>query len=136
MSSRAPELLRCAPYLPVADLEAATSHYDEVLGFQVDYLGGAPPHFAILSRDGLALMLRAVADADSICPNDRQGGTWDVFYWVTDAAALYEEFCSRGADVVYEPTFQPEYAMKEFAVRDLDGHVLGFGQSVREGGSN
>jgi len=132
MSSAAPKLLRSAPYLPVADLAAAAAHYVTVLGFRQDYLGGSPAHFAILSRDGLTLMLRLVADASKIRPNESQGGTWDVFYWVSDADGLYEEFRSRDADIVYEPTIQTEYAMKEFAVRDLDGHVLGFGQDISE----
>ena len=29
---------------------------------------------------------------------------------------------------VYGPIVQTEYNMKEFAVRDVDGYVLGFGQ--------
>lgn len=82
MPTTVPDLLRCAPYLPVADLEAAAGHYATVLGFRQDYVGGSPPHFAILSRDGLTLMLRVVSDAGKICPNEAQGGTWDVFYWV------------------------------------------------------
>ena len=49
----APQLLRSAPYFPVGDLEHAAEHYERVLGFHRDYVGGSPPHFAILSRDGL-----------------------------------------------------------------------------------
>ena len=86
--------------------------------------------FAIVSRDGLAIMLRAVEDPAAIVPNERQGGTWDAFFWVDAAASLHQELASRGADVVYGPLIQEEYGMKEFAVRDVDGHVLGFGQPV------
>lgn len=131
-----PALLRGAPYLPVADLEVTSSHYVTVLGFTQNYLGGSPPHFAILSRDGLALMLRVVGDPAKICPNEDQGGTWDVFYWVDDVQALHDEFQGRGAEVVYGPTFQREYSMTEFAVRDPDGHVLGFGQEMDAGGQS
>jgi uncharacterized glyoxalase superfamily protein PhnB len=73
-------------------------------------------------------MFRRVADASVIAPNERQGGTWDVFYWVRDVDALCAELTERGATVAYPPAVQP-YGMKEFAVRDPNGYVLGFGQT-------
>ena len=122
------QLVRSAPYFPVADVEAAATHYENVLGFQREYAAGSPPMFAIMSRDGLPIMLRLVDDPKRIVPNEHQGGSWDAFFWITDAEALAEEMKSRGADVVYGPIIQPEYAMKEFAVRDSSGYILGFGQ--------
>jgi catechol 2,3-dioxygenase-like lactoylglutathione lyase family enzyme len=124
------QLLRSAPYFPVADLEESTSQYERVFGFHRDYIGGTPPEFAIVSRDGLAIMLRLVPDPERIVPNERQGGTWDMFFWVRDARALHAELLARGADVVYGPMVQEAYQMEEFAVRDRDGYVLGFGQSL------
>jgi uncharacterized glyoxalase superfamily protein PhnB len=50
-----------------------------------------------------------------------------VFSWVTDVEALFDELKGRGAAIVYTPVVQP-YGMKEFAVRDPNGYVLGFGQ--------
>ena len=127
---QAPQLLRSAPYFPVADLEQSAVHYERVLGFHRDYVGGAPPQFAILSRDGLPIMLRVVPAPERISPNERQGGTWDAFFWVRDVRALHEELRTRGADVVYGPIIQESYNMEEFAVRDRDGYVLGFGQAL------
>ena len=126
------QLLRSAPYFPVADVERSAEHYERVLGFHRDYVGGTPPEFAILSRDGLAIMLRLVAAPQHISPNERQGGTWDVFFWVRDAEALHAELKANGADVAYGPMIQEAYRMKEFAVRDREGYVLGFGQSLSE----
>ena len=124
------QLLRSAPYFPVADLEESTVHYERVLGFHRDYVGGAPPQFAILSRDGLSIMLRLVPAPDRISPNERQGGTWDAFFWVRDAKSLHAELRAKGADIVYGPVVQKEYDMEEFAVRDREGYVLGFGQQL------
>jgi catechol 2,3-dioxygenase-like lactoylglutathione lyase family enzyme len=124
------QLLRSAAYFPVADLETCATHYERVLGFHRDYVGGQPPEFAILSRDGLAIMLRLVARPEQICPNEKQGGTWDVFFWVRDARALHAELQLHGAHIVYGPILQEAYHMEEFAVRDPEGHVLGFGQPV------
>lgn len=124
------QLLRSAPYFPVTDVEQSAHHYERVLGFHCDYAGGSPPRFAILSRDDLSILLRLVPAPERIVPNERQGGTWDVFFWVRDARVLYEELRANGAEIVYEPVVQEEYGMLEFAVRDRDGHVLGFGQNL------
>lgn len=124
------QLVRSAPYFPVADVASAASHYETVLGFKREYVAGDPPQFAIMSRDGLAIMLRLVEEPSKITPNERQGGTWDAFFWVRDVQSLYEELKGKGADVVYGPIVQASYGMKEFAARDREGYVLGFGQSV------
>lgn len=127
---QSPQLLRSAPYFPVADVEQSALHYERVLGFQREYVAGKPPQFAILSRDGLAIMLRLVPAPEHICPNEKQGGTWDVFFWVRDVRALCAELRDNGANIVYGPIVQESYQMEEFAVRDRDGHVLGFGQPL------
>jgi catechol 2,3-dioxygenase-like lactoylglutathione lyase family enzyme len=121
-------LLRSAPYFPVADVAKLADYYERILGFRIDYAAGNPPVFAIVSRDGFSLMLRLVDDPTRVAPNEKQGGTWDAFFWVDDAEALCSELRARGADVVYGPLVQADYDMKEFAVRDPDGYVLGFGQ--------
>jgi hypothetical protein len=124
-------LVRSAPYFPVADVELSAAHYERVLGFQREYVAGTPPEFAILSRDGLPIMLRRVSAPQQISPNEKQGGTWDVFFWVRDLRALHAELVARGADIVYGPLVQESYHMEEFAVRDREGYVLGFGEPVR-----
>jgi catechol 2,3-dioxygenase-like lactoylglutathione lyase family enzyme len=129
------QLLRSAPYFPVADVEQSAAHYERVLGFKREYIAGNPPEFAILSRDGLPIMLRRVGAPEHISPNEKQGGTWDAFFWVSDARALHAELRDSGADVVYGPLVQEAYHMEEFAVRDRDGYVLGFGQALTATGS-
>ena len=124
------KLTRSAPYFPVADVARSAAHYPRVFGFQTEYSAGAPAEFAIVTRDGFSIMLRRVGDAGPISPNERQGGTWDVFFWVNDVRALHAELAANGADVVYGPRVQEAYHMEEFAVRDADGYILGFGQPV------
>jgi catechol 2,3-dioxygenase-like lactoylglutathione lyase family enzyme len=125
------QLVRSAPYFLVADVASSIEYYEQVLGFGAEYVAGSPPQFAILSRDGLAIMLRLAPEPDKIVPNEKQGGTWDVFFWVRDVQSLCEELRWRGADVVYGVTLQQAYHMQEFAVRDVNGYVLGFGQPVQ-----
>jgi hypothetical protein len=109
---------------------ASAGFYERVLGFKCEYMAGTPAEFAILSRDGHGIMLRRVEEPDRIKPVETQGGTWDAFFWIDDAKGLHAELARRGADVVYGPLVQDSYRMLEFAVRDRDGHVLGFGQSI------
>ena len=123
-------LYRSAPYFPVGDVETAASHYERVFGFAREYAAGSPPQFAIMTRDGLSIMLRLVSDATRIVPNEAQGGTWDAFFWVKDVNALYQELVTKGAEIVYGPMIQQAYNMEEFAARDGDGYVLGFGQPL------
>jgi uncharacterized glyoxalase superfamily protein PhnB len=122
------EIVRGASYFPVGDVSLIGHYYREVLGFQCEYSAGNPPEFAVYSRNGAPLMFRRVPEPALICPNERQGGTWDVFFWVSDVETLHEELARKGATVVYAPVVQP-YGMKEFAVRDPNGYVLGFGQT-------
>lgn len=128
------KLLRSAPYFPVSDVGQSATFYENVFGFRREYVAGTPPQFAICSRDGLAIMLRKVAAPDLIRPSESQGGTWDAFFWIDDAVTLHSELVERGATVVYGPIVQELYGMLEFAVRDRDGHVLGFGQALAPGG--
>ena len=55
-----PKLLRGAPYFPVGDVAASAGFYERVLGFKCEYMAGSPAEFAILSRDGHGIMLRAL----------------------------------------------------------------------------
>jgi hypothetical protein len=48
---------------------------------------------------------------------------------------LHSEFESKGVEVAYGPIIQEAYQMKEFSIRDCDGHVLGFGQILDDGGN-
>ena len=123
-------IVRVAPYLLVPDVTAAGDYYEKVFGFTREYLGGDPAEFAIYTRDGHPVMFRRAPDAGRIVPVERQGGTWDLFCWVDGLDALQAELKRGGADFAYELTIQP-YGMREIAVRDLNGYVLGFGEPTR-----
>lgn len=114
-----------APFLRVADIHRAIDYYADVLGFSRPPLWGEPANFAMPQRDGFIVMLY---QADAANPAQaKQGDTWDVYFWVDDAEGVFEEFKSRGATIEYGPCVR-EYEIKEFAVRDIDGHILAFGQ--------
>ena len=127
-------ILRIAVYFPVPDVATIGEYYRDILGFACQYTAGAPPEFAIYSREGATVMFRRVPDASRLRPIEAQGGTWDAFCWVHGLDALHQELAGKGATVVYAPVLQP-YGTREFAVRDPLGRVWGFGEDARSDGA-
>ena len=110
------KLLRSAPYFPVSNVERSAPFYEEILGFCREYSAGTPLQLAICSRDALAIMQRKVLESDLIVPNEKQGGTWDAFFWVSDVQALHVELHTKAADIVYGPLIQEAYQIKQLPV--------------------
>jgi uncharacterized glyoxalase superfamily protein PhnB len=117
------------PVLLVKDVVKAAAYYTDKLGFKCERFWGEPPAFTIIWRDGVALMLNQVGPGDTFRPNADYDGRFSVYIDVGDADALYAEFQAKGADIVCPPEDQP-YMMREFQVRDLDGHLLGCGHDI------
>lgn len=125
------KLTASAPVFLVRDVVAAANHYRDTMGFGYERFYGDPPHFVILHRDGMYLMLKQADDPAHIVPlwtvSDK---LWNAYFWVDDANALHAEFAAKGAKIDYGPCDQP-YGCREFGIQDLDGHDVGFGQVVR-----
>ena len=120
-----------APVFLVRDIIKATAYYRDILGFEFDKIWGCPPCFCMAGRDDITIMLSEAPARFELKPNssaDAEGQSWSAYIWVNDAGHLFKEFKSKGARIAYEPLIKEEYGMKEFAVRDLDGHVIAFGQ--------
>lgn len=133
MSSNASNLLGAAPVFIVKDIFASGDYYQNILGFCFDQYWGDPPIFCMPGRDGCIVMLQQATDETKIQPNHKVNeDLWDAYFWLRDADALFEEFKAKGALIEYEPCIQKAYQMKEFAVRDLDGYILAFGQDWSE----
>ena len=123
------ELRGVAPVLLVTDVVRSAGYYADALGFAVPRMWGEPPRFCVPRRDNLAVMLNQVAPGTVFRPNASYDGRYDAYFYVTDADALFREFQDRGAEIVAAPDDEP-YGMREFAVRDPDGHLLAFGQDI------
>lgn len=121
------------PTLLVADVVKAAAYYTDKLGFAVERFWGAPPMFTIARRDGVSVMLNQVGAGESFRPNGDYDGRYDVYFDVADADALHAEFKAKGADIVCAPEDQV-YMMREFSVRDEDGHLLAFGHDISGAG--
>ncbi|MEQ1820639.1 MAG: VOC family protein [Terricaulis sp.] len=125
----AAQIRDATPVLLVNDVVKAAAYYTDKLGFAVDRFWGEPPMFAIARRDGVSIMLNQVDAGDAFRSNGSYNGRFSLYIDTTDADALHAEFQSKGADIVCPPDDQP-YRMREFQVRDLDGHLLGCGHDI------
>ena len=123
------QFLSSAPFFVVTDLHRSIDYYCDSLGFKRPKIWG---DFAMPSRDGFIFMLKQNSEKNDTVTNRDQNGIWDAYVWVEDADVLFAEMQKNGADIHYEPCIQRDYVMKEFAVKDPDGHVIAFGQHYEE----
>jgi len=127
--SEAGQMRAHAPCLMVEDVVRAHAYYADRLGFRSPRMWGEPPTFCITEREGLEVMLAQGDPGKALHPNAEHEGRIDVYFWVSDADSLCAEFRGKGAEVVCEPEDR-EYGMREFLVRDPDGHMLCFGHDM------
>jgi catechol 2,3-dioxygenase-like lactoylglutathione lyase family enzyme len=119
-----------SPLFVVSDLEQAVTFYRERLGFEVAYQEPeADPFFAIVSRDGVRLMLKVVAEDVGAVPNRvrHPDARWDAYVHVPDPDVLAAEFGDRG--VTFSATLaDTDDGLRGFELTDHDGYLLFFGR--------
>jgi len=122
------KILSGAPVLLVRDVTASADYFRDRLGFSYDKMWGDPPDFCMVVRDGHTVMLsQAPADAALVSNWRVVDKMWDIYFWVDNVDAIYEEFQQRGAIIDYSLGIKP-YGVKEFGVQDVDDHDIAFGQ--------
>lgn len=117
------------PVLPVADVTRAARYFRDVLGFEIDFIAGEPPSYARVKkgaerRHGDPVYLRLWQ-----CGAAPVGGqSWKgeiVIHVGHDVDGLHAAYVKRGVDIV-EPLASQPWGLREFALREPDGHVLRF----------
>ena len=118
-------MLRAMPVLQVSDVRRSEAFYCEKLGFHSHGTWGDGPDFAIVQRGKVTIALDRSREAGPIPVNQY----WAAYIYVEDADTLCAEVRGKGVDVVREPedTF---YGLRDFDVRDPDGHLLAFGHDL------
>jgi GNAT superfamily N-acetyltransferase len=111
------------PIFPVADVVATVHYYQDVLGFAEHWLWGEPPHFGGVRWGRIGVMF----DQES-SPAPKTGGQCHCFA-VDGLDALYE-FHGRNGATICSPLEAKPWGMREYVVRDLNGHYLRFGQGT------
>ncbi len=116
------------PVLQVADVAASEKFYCEKLGFRSHGTWGEGPDFAIVQHGRVTIALDKARDAGAMPTNQY----WAAYIYVEDADALCEQVRRNGVEILREPEDMP-YGLRDFDIRDLDGHVLAFGHDPAPG---
>jgi len=120
-----------APFFIVHDVMPSIAFYKDRLGFEVMFIGPDEddPFFAMLKRDGVHLMLKAITPEVQPTPNPSRHpwARWDAYIYTSDPDALADEFTSRGV-AFKEPLGINSDQLRGFEVVDADGYVLYFGR--------
>ena len=122
-----------APCFIVRDVIPSIAFYRERLGFDVSFVGpDDDPYFAMLKRDGVCIMIKAIAPDVQPMPNPsrHEWARWDAYIYTPDPDALAEDFASRGVSF-REPLGVNSDDLRGFEVADADGYVLYFGRPVQ-----
>lgn len=116
------------PVLPVSDVTRAARWFRDMLGFELDFVAGEPPSYARVkhvpaSRDqGESVYIRLWQCGGR---DERPWRGEIVIHVGHDIDGLHAAYLKRGVPVVEPPTSHP-WGLREFAIREPDGHVLRF----------
>lgn len=106
--------------LYVSDIPAAIDFYTNKLGFSLGFTWGDPPTMAGVNLGEAQIFLEQGTPHPEGCM---------VHFVVGDADELYELQRAHGVETVTTPGDRP-YGLRDYAVRDLHGHILQFGHFV------
>jgi len=120
-----PALKVAIPILLVRNVEASADFFREKLGFEIDFLHGAPPFYGSVSRDGVCLHLRFVHEPVFALAAAREKSLICASIEVTNVQGLSAEFTTRGAPFAQSLTKQA-WGGTDLHVRDPDGNVISF----------
>lgn len=119
-----------APFFIVRDIKPSLAFYRDRLGFEPAFLGpDEDPYYAIMQRDGVMIMLKAITPEVGPTPNPsrHEWARWDAYVYTPDPDALAEEFTARGVSF-REPLGVNSDRLRGFEIADTDGYVLYFGR--------
>ena len=120
-----------APFFIVANLKISVSFYVDKLRFEVRYIGpdDEEPYWAIVGRDNISIMLKAVAAYVKPIPNHtrHKWAAWDAYISTAEPDTLFDEYRSNGV-VFSKPIYDNSDNLSGFEIEDADGYVLFFGR--------
>jgi uncharacterized protein YecE (DUF72 family) len=90
-----------APVLPVDNAVASAEFYRDQLGFQIEFMHGDPPYYAIVSRDNAVTIHFSEREDTS-----KKIHPCSVYIFVNDVEAVYEEYKSKGMKMFSPPEDQ------------------------------
>lgn len=104
----------------VSDVPSAVEFYTKRLGFRVSFTWGDPPEIAGVNLGSVQMFLERGEPNPKGC---------SVYFVVGNADELYRFHQANGVQIV-ETIDDRHYGLRDYRVKDLHGHVLGFGHHL------
>jgi catechol 2,3-dioxygenase-like lactoylglutathione lyase family enzyme len=123
MSIPVPPQIDCETHnacLTVADINTAVDFFTTKLGFKLGFTWGEPPTFAGVILDRVQIFLQK--------GQPHPTGV-SACFMVGDADELYEFHRAGGVEIA-TPIGDREYGIRDYTIRDLNGHYLTFGHNI------
>ena len=120
---------RLAPQYVVPDVVTTAEFYRDKLGFTILGYFADPPVYAMVSRDAAEIHFGKADEGSSVHLNEsvRRGLGNDIYIWVSDIDAMYEELSEKGVAIVEGP-IKRIYNSIEVVVKDCNGMQIVFAQ--------
>ena len=118
------------PSFIIVNLKISVSFYVDKLGFEVRYIGpDDDPYWAIVGRDNVSIMLKAVSADVKPIPNygRHKWAPWDAYISTADPDKLFDEYNSNNVSFS-KPIHDNSDNLRGFEIEDADGYVLFFGR--------
>ncbi len=112
--------LHLMPRIPVSDMDRSIAYYQDALGLRLAWRTADDSLAAMASGDIEVVLLVPWSGAS-------EPPAQSAYVYVEDPDALCAEYQQAGADVV-EPVASRAYGMRDFVVRDPDGHRFTLGR--------
>ncbi len=93
-----PVLRSVVPILFVSNVTTSATFFEQKLGFEIDFLHGAPPFYGAVSRDGVCLHMRLVREPFFAKAAAEENSLILASIEVSNVPALFEEFKSNGVE--------------------------------------
>ncbi|MEN7549083.1 VOC family protein [Rapidithrix thailandica] len=114
-------LQRSHPVLASLDIAKTVGFYEEKLGFHSIWMD---ENYGIVERDEIAIHFWKCAD--KLFPENTS-----CYVEVTDIDVLYQEMLAVKVVHPNGPLKKQAWGMREFAILDLDGNLIKFGEKIQ-----
>lgn len=121
-----PRVFGVEPVLLVHDVVETAAFYQDKLGFQINFMYGDPATHGAVSKgewtgNTVTIQLSQVPKDQVLTPSG-----YLYLFMDTKIDALFERYRERDVEIAAEPKSQP-WGMREFAIKDINGHAIVFG---------
>ena len=116
--------------LNVVDIEKSLNFYEDTLGFERLNTDEELKNWKWASIKSGEVRLMLTQNKGPVHPEDEHDFNVAFYFYLDDVVALHEKLSREGYPITnLTVTF---YRMKEFSLKDPDGHYLSFGQESDE----